>query len=388
MVTALLDVSVLGTATRSRGIGRYVSLLADGLSRLEADDLHVMGLERVGFAKPEASADLGSAVRRNTAEQVRSHYRWAYALRLNLSRAVRQHRPDVVHTPHPNATPLGPVGCPRITTCHDLIPLRYPEHYSDWREGWRVGRRALDHRRYHSADHIIAVSSATADDLMRILAVPASKISVVPNGIPLERWRANDSDDAALLEALGVGDKPFLLCVGPPEWRKNPDNTLAAFAEARRRAAEPDLTLLWVSHLSTEHEQRLRALAEQHGVGSAVRPLGYVPDSTLRALYRHALALLFVSRCEGFGYPLAEAMAVGCPAVTSNGSSLAEIAGDAALCVDPERPGAITSAVIELVQSASLRAELRSKGLVRADRFGLTRMAEATAAVYRQVARA
>jgi hypothetical protein len=107
------------------------------------------------------------------------HSSWAYRLRMGLAAATRAVQPDLVHTGHPNATPLGNLGCPRVTTCHDLIPLRYPEHYLDWRDGFRPGRELLDYRRFHSAAHVIAVSETTANDLTTLLGVAASKITVV-----------------------------------------------------------------------------------------------------------------------------------------------------------------------------------------------------------------
>jgi glycosyltransferase involved in cell wall biosynthesis len=110
-----------------------------------------------------------------------------------------------------------------------------------------------------------------------------------------------------------------------------------------------------------------------------------VPDATLKAIYRAALATLFVSRAEGFGYPVLEAMASGCPVITSNVSSLPEVAGDAALLVDPEDPTAIAQAVLHLCRDPSSRQELKRRGLVRAQAFSLESQARATLAVYRRV---
>jgi glycosyltransferase involved in cell wall biosynthesis len=113
--------------------------------------------------------------------------------------------------------------------------------------------------------------------------------------------------------------------------------------------------------------------------------LGYIPDDALGALYRGAVAQLFVSRAEGFGYPVVEAMAAGAPVITSNRSSMAEIAGDAAILVDPEDPRAIADAITALGQSESERRRLSARGAARAHRFSLERMAEETIDVYRDV---
>jgi alpha-1,3-rhamnosyl/mannosyltransferase len=115
--------------------------------------------------------------------------------------------------------------------------------------------------------------------------------------------------------------------------------------------------------------------------------LGYVPDFELAALYRGAVAQLFVSHAEGFGYPVVEAMACGCPVITSDRSSTAEIAADAALLVDPESPDAIASAILELAASEQERSRFSGRGAARANRFSLERMADGTLEVYRRVIR-
>jgi glycosyltransferase involved in cell wall biosynthesis len=160
---------------------------------------------------------------------------------------------------------------------------------------------------------------------------------------------------------------------------------LRALAIARRRAPDLGIVLAWAARLDGETRRQLKREARELGVGDALLLLGYVPDSALGALYRGAVAQLFVSRAEGFGYPVVEAMAAGCPVVTSNRSSMAEIAGDATLLVDPEDPRAIADALIELAGSESERRRLSARGTARARRFSLERMAEETIEVYRDV---
>ena len=384
MTRVLLDVSVLATETRGRGIGRYVKDLALGLTSLGAGDLELLGLERIALCSEQVSRDV-SAARLDQVQPLR-RYRWAYALRLGLGRAVRRTAPDLVHSPFPNVTPLGRLRCPRIVTCHDLIPLRYPEHYLDWRDGWYRGRRMLDARRYGSADHVIAVSEASASDLVALLGVPAGKISVVPNGVDHEYWSLCDPEAQVLLAQRGIGPEPFLLAVAQPEWRKNPEHILHAFASARRSPGADGLRLIWASALSPAQRRKLERLADQHDVARFVRLVGQVSDAELRALYQRALALLFPSRSEGFGYPVVEAMAAGCPVVTSHGSSLSEVAGDAALLVDPERPEQISDAIVRLLGDAESRSRLVEKGRARAAQLSLRRMAERTLDVYRRIA--
>lgn len=388
MATVLLDLSVLATHTNTRGIGRYVFDLARGLTELgrERDDVRLLGLEALPIGgEPTTTEDIEGAVQRMvTAEERLPHATWAYRVRLGMARATRRAQADVLHSGHPNATPLGKLACPRVGTCHDLIPLLYPKHHTDWRDGFEAGRRRLDARRFHGMAHVIAISRSTADDLMRLLGVPAERITVVYNGVDTARFRPEaEEGDAAVLSRFGV-EEPFVMCVGAANWRKNSENMIAGFAQARRVAK--DLRLLWVGRLGEQDAARVDAAARRVGVEPFVHRIGYVDDAALAALYRCALAQLFVSRGEGFGYPVVEAMAAGCPVITSDRSSLGEIAAGAAYTLDPEDPEGIAAAIRELLGSPGRRDELRERGLERARGFSLQKMAAGTLEVLLRVA--
>src|SRR5690606_33662556 len=141
----------------------------------------------------------------------------------------------------------------------------------------------------------------------------------------------------------------------------------------------------WAGRLSAEDRQRVCAAAEEAGVADAVQLLGYVPDAELAALYRGATAQVFVSRAEGFGYPVVEAMACGCPVITSNRSSMIEMAEDAALTVDPEDPDAIAGAIVLLADDNAERRRLAERGVHRAQHYSLRKMGERTLEAYRHV---
>jgi alpha-1,3-rhamnosyl/mannosyltransferase len=389
VATALLDLSVLATEARTRGIGRYVCDLARGLSRVSSPDVRVLGLERLGWlGTADVTEDLLGATERLTSAStpLEPHTAWAYRLRMGLSAATRAVAPDLVHTGHPNATPLGNLGCPRVTTCHDLIPLRYPQHYLDWRDGFRPGRELLDYRRFHSAAHVIAVSETTANDLTTLLGVAASKITVVYNGVDLVKWSAEPGErDGEIRKNYGVSEASYVLCVGAADWRKNHDRVLAALALARARTPSAEIVLCWAARLDSATKAELRRTARAHGVANALNLIGYVDDEELAALYRGATAQLFPSRAEGFGYPVIEAMSSGCPVITSDRSSLVEVAGDAAMLVDPEDAEAIANAIVRLVEDDGERRRLSVLGSARAKQFSLERMAEQTLEVYKKV---
>ena len=342
----------------------------------------MLGLERLHWSgKADVTEDIAGAIGRLTRQGARrdAHKWWAYRTRVALTRAVRALQPDLIHSGHPNATPLGKLACPRVVTCHDLIPLRFPEQYLDLGDGYRVGRERLDRRRYHSADHVIAVSQTTADDLVNLLQLPPERITVVHNGVDLSRWSPEPAqNDPGVRARYKLDDRNYVLYVGGADWRKNANGMLEGLARARQQAPELDVVLAWAARLDGDERREVQRTARLLGVKDALLLLGYVPDDELGALYRGAAAQLFVSRAEGFGYPVVEAMAAGCPVITSNVSSTAEVAGDAALLVAPEDPEAIARAIIELSGSPSMRRVLSRRGTAQASRFSLERMAEGT----------
>ncbi|MEO6600027.1 MAG: glycosyltransferase family 1 protein [Polyangiaceae bacterium] len=383
----LVDLSVLSTSTRVRGIGRYVSELARGLVAVQSawGELELVFLERLGFdGRATVTLDLDAALARLGERSPRTRARWSYPLRLFAGRAVRAAGAALLHLPAPGATPLMLAGTRTVTTCHDLIPYRYPERYAELAEGLRWGRRALDRRRYLAPDHVIAISRATAAELEHFIGAGPERVSVVLSGIDRTRWTADrQADDAERLARLGLLGRRFVVCVGNADWRKNSEGTFRALARARE--SDPTLELLWLGKLSDERSRWVRGQAKSLGVLGACLFLGHVPDPVLKAIYRAALATLFVSRAEGFGYPVLEAMASGCPVITSNVSSLPEVAGDAALLVDPEDHAAIAHAITLLAREPALREQLKRRGLARVLAFSLESQARETLAVYRRV---
>jgi len=263
-------------------------------------------------------------------------------------------------------------GRPLVATVHDLAFRHYPDAYP------AAGRRYHDRAARivaGEAARVIAVSQATADDLTELYGVEPARISVVPLGV--EPPGAADQPAAArLLADLGVRG-PFLLAVGTLEPRKNLPRLLAAFGE-----------------VTDELPDHFLVVAGPVGWGPTLRPTwdsvrvklaGPVGDPVLRALYRTAEGLAYPSLYEGFGLPVVEAMAHGLPVLTSDRSSLPEVAGDAAVLVDPLDRGAIAKGLVRLVTDSALRRRLADAGPRRAARFTWPATAAGTWAAYREV---
>ena len=390
MKTLLVDLTSLDTPSRRRGFGRYVHDLALGLSRLQREelgDLRLLGLTRLeynGDYRLTEQLDSFEGSPEIVLPTSRNHYHWAYARRLALFRVVKKIGADAVHLGDAHATPLfmGHTHCRRIVTCHDAIPMHFPKLYMGWRDGGPLLGAAIERRRYRTADLVVAISDATLNDVLTIHGVPRERVVRVYNGVDVDRWSSEPSlDPQQTLNQLGLKNHGFALFVGGYHWHKNVEGMLAGVAWARQQGV--DISLVWAGQLSDSQQAHIRSVAEQVGAADALKLLGYVTDEQVAVLYRCAVAHVLLSRFEGFGLTIIEAMASGCPVMTTRAGSLAEIAGEAALTVDPEDHAAIGSGLSRLATDATYRAELSERGRAQAPRFSLDVQARAMATVYR-----
>jgi glycosyltransferase involved in cell wall biosynthesis len=303
-----------------------------------------------------------------------------------LWRALRSIRPDAVHLGDPNSTPLLTqlTRAKRVVTCHDAIPLRFPDRYFTAHDGGKLIGPLIERRRYRSADLVVAISDATANDAVTLLGVDRAKLVRVYNGVDVERWaREPSSAFESVLERHHLADRPFVLYVGGADWHKNVEGMMGGLAHARR--AGLPVVLAWAAKLPQTKLDSIMEMARAAGVADAVCMLGWIPDEELAVLYRSAIAHLLVSRCEGFGLTIIEAMASGCPVITTDGGSLAEVAGDAALKVAPEDHGAIGDAIVRLSKDAALRGDLSERGRAHAPKFARVNQAREMIAAYERV---
>jgi glycosyltransferase involved in cell wall biosynthesis len=230
-------------------------------------------------------------------------------------------------------------------------------------------------------DAVVTVSEHAANDLRHYLGVPSFRLFVVPNGVS-PAFHPRPSASVQRVTARYDLDGPYVLSVAAHQARKNVGRVVEAFAQIR--ACQPDLLLalagptLWGF---PEHRERIARL----GLTKAVRVLGYVPDDDLPALYSGASAFAFPSLYEGFGLPVLEAMACGTPVVCSNASSLPEVAGDAAITVDPTDVSGLASALVSVVGDTVLAGRLRERGLARATAFTWQQAAQTLSNVYEEV---
>ncbi len=255
-----------------------------------------------------------------------------------------------------------------LLTVHDLSFLRHPDtfpppllHYLKQAVPRSVAR----------ADHILADSDATREDLITLLNVSPRRVTTLYSGVsPDFNTAITENERARLQERYGIGDRPFILTVGTVQPRKNYVRLMEA---CDRLAEDRDLDLVIIGKPAWLAAPILAAADAR----PYVHRLGFVADGDLPALYRQAAVFAFPSLYEGFGLPPLEAMACGTPVVASTSSSVPEVVGDAGLRVDPLDVPGWTEALRRLLDDESLRATLRGRGLHRATDFTWRKTAQA-----------
>lgn len=273
------------------------------------------------------------------------------------------------------------ISTPTVATIHDLTTILFPEQHT------RLNR--LVHARRlrwvaRNASQIIAISNCTQKDFVARYRVGESRINVVyhARGQGDEASHEGGLADLSRVRATyALGDTPYILSVGTIEPRKNHVRLLSAFEALSDRFQNVHLVLVGgLGWHSAPIVQRLK----KSPVRDRVHYLGPVPEADLIALYGGATVFAFPSLYEGFGLPLLEAMAAGAPVLTSQVSSLPEVAGDAAVLVDPLSVDSIRLGLEQMLHDDSLRARLSARGKERDREFTWRRTAEQTVAVYRR----
>lgn len=347
------------------GISNYIRHLAAELPALDPANEYIILLGRKERTPPAVPAN-AQAVECWTP----SHHRFERAA---LAVEVWRLRLDLLHSPD-FIPPLG--GRWRsVITVHDLTFLRYPAFLTpDSRRYYNGQIRAAVRR----ADAILADSFATRDDIVTLLGVPPVKVAVV--------YLAPDTAFApvsteVVTTILARHDLPgeYILFVGTLEPRKNLDGLLRACALLRD--APPLVVAGRRGWLFDEAE----ALIESIGLRARVRLLEDFPAADLPALYSGASVFVLPSHYEGFGLPVLEAMACGAPAIVADRASLPEIAGDAALRIDPGDSASLAQAIHTVLTDSTLRESLRSRGFDQVKKFSWHKTAEETLAVYRRL---
>ena len=302
-----------------------------------------------------------------------------------VGRALRGEPLDLYHSPA-DLVPLG-LACRWVVTIHDLMWVEAPALASAFlpqRIANGIWYRTNIRRSVRGARSVVAISHATRDAIERIYGEQAAKVRVVHHGIDLARYRADHSDDRALLDPFLPRGTRYSLVVGQGSPYKNHGAMVRAFVDAI--GPDSDHKLVLVRRFSRV-DRAMRRLLRRPEVARAVITLPHVGDEVLFALYRHARMLLFASLYEGFGLPALEAMAFDLPVLASTAPAVLEVTDRAALHADPRSHDDLVEKMRMLDGDEALRAVLISAGRDRVRQFPWETAARAMLEVYRDAAR-
>jgi alpha-1,3-rhamnosyl/mannosyltransferase len=266
---------------------------------------------------------------------------------------------------------------PMVATLMDAIPFSHPE----WSSGrFRGAKNALWKKAISWTDHIITISEYSKSELCKWTGVPADRISVIPLGVDTRWFRDVTLEESAMVRAKFALPAQYFISVGTLQPRKNISTVIAAH-RALPDAERTQTPLVIVGRAGWKCEQEIAQL-ERDARSGRVLWLQHVSDAELLPIMKAAKALLFPSLAEGFGLPVLEAFAAQVPVITSTTTSLPEVAGDAALAVEPTDVSALSEAMRRILDDQALSIALREQGLARARLFTWESCAETTAATY------
>src|SRR5689334_10383073 len=355
------------------GVGYYTEHLLQHLAREVAntgDEIVVVSNKPIDTQSP-----LPAHVRVHEGHRFPVRIGW---MQMRAASALDALKPDVAHF----TNGMIPIGSPvaTVVTVHDMSLRLYPQCHPIRR---LLLNRPLMHVAIKNASAIVTVSHSARRDLLRFHRVPPDRVSVVHEAAsPVFRPITDRARLDAIKARYGLPDR-FILYVGTIEPRKNLARLMTAFAAARKAGIPHRLVCVgpygWSSRDLSGHIDAL-------DIRDAVHFTGYVPFEDLPAIYNLGDFFVFPSLYEGFGLPVVEAMASGLPVLTSNSSSLGEIAGDAAETIDPTDIDGLIDAMRRLATDADLRRDLSARGLERARSFSWTQSAREMLGVYHRLA--
>lgn len=291
----------------------------------------------------------------------KGHFKRLIWTQFQLPQIYKNLKSSLLFSPLPEA-PLYS-NCRFVVTSFDMIPLRFAKGFSP----------LTAYHRYYTpqvlkqAQHIICISQTTAKDITDFYQIPASKITAIPL-----------AHDRTHFLPLNLPTSNYFLYIGRQDPYKNIQRLISAFAALPNCK---DYELWLVGPIDSRYTPTLKVQVAELGVTNQVKFLDYVPYSELPKIINQAIALVFPSLWEGFGLPVLEAMACGTPVITSNLSSLPEVAGDAAILIDPYNIGEITEAMQAIATNSELRSRLSSQGITHSQQFSWEKTGKATAEV-------
>ena len=298
------------------------------------------------------------------ADGTKGHLNRLLWTQFQLPKIYQKLKSQLLFSPLPEA-PLY-TNCRFIVMSHDMIPLRFPKRFSP----------LTPYHLYYvpqvlnQAQHIICNSHATAKDLVDFFHISSNKITPIPLAY-----------DSSHFQFLNLPTRNYFLYIGRQDPYKNLQRLITAFSALPNRN---DYELWLAGPYDKRYSPLLEIQTQELGINHLVKFLNYVPYDQLPIIINQAIALVFPTLWEGFGLPVLEAMACGTPVITSNISSLPEVAGDAAILINPYHIEEITAAMKMIINDSETRKQLSEKGLKRVNQFSWEKTGLATVEVLKQ----
>lgn len=385
-----LDIRHLQKASRYRGIGTYLECLTKSLALIDSENkytyLSLSHGEPLELKERFNDRWIECPLYRPRKPE-RLHWVWD---RIFLHKVLNSNGADIFHASDLTSVPF--LYARRkykiVVTVHDMIPFKFWDFYSeDYPFDYKFAlKKAL--KKLREVDIIIADSEATKKDILELIEIPQESVKVIYLGV------RQDFGCMARLEAKDIVKTEhgingnYVLYLGGADYRKNVRNIILSFGLLLKKY-DVDLKLVLAGEVfERKHLKEIKEIDKfiiKLGLEKRIDKPGVVDDEHLNALYSAAELFVFPSLYEGFGLPVLEAMACGVPVVTSNVSSLPEVAGDAAYFVDPQNVKEIADGMYNVLTDTELRRNMRMKGVERAKMFTWEKTAEETLAVYKGV---
>ncbi len=376
-----------------KGLGRYTQEVVDNIIKIN-DSFGDDAFEFVIFLSPENYDEF--LLENKNIKKVKLDIRWySWQEQVLMPFFIWKEKLDLMHFPHFNIPIFTPVKF--VMTLHDLILTHFPTVRATTKSRWVYFLKNIAYRfvlqvAIKRSSRIIAVSEFTRQDILHKFKKAAGKVEVTYEGVA-NLARGRDSlfiaklDPKETREHYHLGSK-FLLYVGNAYPHKNLDTLLKTFS--RLHPLRPDLKLVMVGKEDYFYN-RLHNLArelnlwQKENLNSSVVFPGYVPDAQLEVMYQEAQAYIFPSLYEGFGLPPLEAMAKGCPVLSSDRASLPEVLGDAAIYFNPQDKQDMIAKIELILDDINLRSELKERGLKQSRKYSWWECANNTFGIYREV---
>lgn len=372
-----IAITTLTTPPQPLGVGRYLISLLDALQEVDKRNLYYIFTSLDNYHLFNIWEENFSEIRLKFTHNPRWVMRPAYFLWQNtiFLLLLKRMKIDLLHLP--NLLPLLSRHIPTVVTIHDLGEMKINKKYNKLRQYYRQSILPITVR---NARRIITVSKSTQSDLQSLLGVKKSKIDITYEGV--NTFLFNPPTDIALdwKNCEKFVDSPFIFYAGAMFKHKNLARLIKAFSMIKESANIPH-KLIIAGKISGEYENLL-SLVEELCLEQEVKFIGFISDSELVSLYRCATLFTYIPLNEGFGLPVLEAMACGTPVVASNVSSIPEVAGNAAILVDPLNIKAIASKLLEVITDEEILETLTSNGIKQVKSFSWRNCAQLTIKSY------